>query len=185
MAIKDYITSLESILQSGQITQQSLATMNSNIAALKVQADALLNAHEAVKTQAKLNRTKADQHASKILQYQDLQNQLSVYKSKLQELDKYRQTAIDQKKQYNERIKSIFAVKMANKSHKDNQKYTDLYGQFDFDSSDQSVLDSNKKKFELLQLAGTFGQTERIVATLPKTKAQSKAKKQSWRDRLK
>lgn len=79
------------------------------------------------------------------------------YQQQIEKLKQYQSKAIEQKKQVNSKIKTLFDIKLANETHKDYQKYKAISAQFNFDSDDQAILDTNKKVYDILQIAGTFG----------------------------
>lgn len=98
-----------------------------------------------------------------------LKLKLNQYESEIQNLSKYRIKAIQQKKMYNAKIKTFFDTKLSNSNNKDYSKFATIYTQFNFQSDDESVLDHNKRNYQLLQLAGTFGNDKLLNnTTLPK-----------------
>lgn len=187
MAILDYINEIKQTM-TGQLNQQKLSNVNLKLNALSAEADALLKSHEAVKEQSKGRKSMIGQLSNKILQYQDLQTKLSATNAELQKLSQYRKKAIEQKQDYNNRIKTLFDIKLTNQTAKDYNTYKKLYSEFDFEHVDDEVtLDKNKRTYELLELAGTFGNDKLSdVKTLPNPKGtDKKVETNNWRTKLK
>ena len=114
-------------------------------------------------------KQKLNQLYQKMNQFDTLRLKTGQYEQQIQKLKQYQNKAIQQKKLVNNKIKTLFDVKLSNETHKDYQKYKAISSQFNFESEDQHVLDSNKKVYDILQLAGTFGTQSigKLINTLP------------------
>lgn len=105
----------------------------------------------------------------KLSEMETLKLKLEQYQTQIGKLSKYRQAAVQQKKQYNSKIKTWFDARLSNQNSKDYAKYATIATQFNFQNDqDQSVLDNNRKTYQLLQLAGVFGNQKLIAPTINK-----------------
>lgn len=106
----------------------------------------------------------------KVNDYDDLVRKLQIKDNQLQSLRKYQEKAVQEKKMVNDKIKTLFQQQLSNQNSKEYQKYERLATQFDFQNQSQQVYNRNKKNYDLLQLAGTFGNQSIInLETLPKS----------------
>lgn len=165
--MKDYIDKIRTIsegLDNPEVKQE----LDSIASSLDTQYTNLESKLKMTVKQSIGRKQKLSDMYQKLNDMDTLKLKLGQYQAQIQKLSKYHQAAVNQKKQYNNRIKTYFDTKLSNENHKDFNKFKTIYTQFNFESEDQSVLDSNKTKYELLQLAGTFGNEKLINATIPK-----------------
>ena len=135
-----------------------------------------LTTRESVGRKEKLNEL-----YQKLNDFDSTKVKLSQYQAQIEKLSQYRNKAVEQKKMYNNKIKTLFDTKLANQNNKDYAKYKTLSSQFNFESQDQTTFDKNKQKYELLELAGTFGQDKLINVNLNKSNpTQTKPSGSRW-----
>lgn len=165
--MKDYIDKIRTIsegLDNPEVKQE----LDSIASSLDNEYNSLDSRLKMTVKQSIGRKQKLSDMYQKLSEMDTLKMKLGQYQTQIQKLSKYHQAAVNQKKQYNNKIKTYFDTKLSNENHKDFNKFKTIYTQFNFDSEDQSVLDSNRTKYELLQIAGTFGNQKLINATLPK-----------------
>lgn len=145
-------------------------------------ATAVSTEYQTINTKLNLTTKQSISRKQKIAQLYGKLDQLQTYKTQLDlvqqqnnKLSKYRQEAVKQKKITNDKIKQLFNNKLSNQNSRDYRKYKILSSQFDFENQDQSVYDRNKKNYDLLQLAETFGNDSiSKMVDLPKSYSERK-----------
>lgn len=166
--MKDLINSLQEKIQ-GLDNLEAKDQLTGIVARLLPEYQQLESKVKLVTKESIGRKQKLNELYEKVDTMSKLQLQLEVVRQQNEKLNKYHEAAVNQKKIYNERIKTYFDTKLSNEMNKDYHTFKNLYSQFNFNAEDETVYDRNKQKYELLQLTGVFG-NEKLVDTkqLPK-----------------
>ena len=168
--MKQYLDKIRQISDSVESTEVKVQ-LDSIVAALDNEYNSLDTKLKMTTKQSIGRKQKLADVYEKLNDFDTLKLKLSQYESDIEKLSKYHQKAVQQKKMYNDKINTYFSVKLSNENHKDYNKFKTIATQFNSESADQATYDANRTKYELLQIAGTFGNEKLINTTLPKPSA--------------
>ncbi len=154
--IKDLIESLETKLGTIQLDGENKNQMTSIVEHLRSESERVLSDLKRTTDESVSRKNKLGQLSNTILDLQNQNRQMQVLRMQNQKLSKYRQSAINQKKNQVAKIKNLFDNKLSNQTNKDYQKYKNLSTQFNFEDDAEQVLQKNLQIFKILQIAGTF-----------------------------
>lgn len=163
MAIKDLIAELETKLETIQIDSVAKGQITNLVEQAKSEAEKILADLKRTTDETVGRKNKIGQLSNTIIDLQNQNRQIDVLKQQNEKLSKYRQSAINQKKNQVAKIKNLFDMKLENQTSKDYQKYKNISSQFNFDDTTEQGLTKNIQVFKILEVAGTFDNDKSMI----------------------